>query len=241
MNTANIIYKFATLRNYSDEVKSRPELEIQPRTNFLTSLIETIESGQTQPEKIASVNQKLEAFIKGGSFFKTKSELTAALGKLVPSPGKPQACGDADVAQERAGELQALYENLYDNIAMRTLTKGTTEEVYKLLTEGIKKLHLRLHGERLRDESVSKLKIILPERLILSFSPPAKTRRNKLVENTLPPLASNELLGGPRRGASESGTDPLRQPSLRGQTFFPNLYRAPFLVAMKRSPVTKKT
>jgi hypothetical protein len=170
MKTSNTIFTFTTIRNHSDELTAQPQLEIQPRTNFVTSLIDTFESDQQQSEKIASVNQKLDAFIKSGSFFKTKSELAAALSKFLPKDP-----GDV-AAREVARGVQGLYDNLYDNIVMRTISKSTTDEVYKLLTEGIKNVHLRLNGERLKDQSVSKLKIIIPERLVLSFSPPAQPR-----------------------------------------------------------------
>jgi len=66
------------------------------------------------------------------------------------------------------------YETLYNNIVVRTLTKSTTNEIFKLLTEGIKRLHQQSNAQKVSAQQATKLKIILPERLAISFSPPKR-------------------------------------------------------------------
>lgn len=137
--------------------------------------METIESKDEQAKKITTINQKLEAFIQSKDFFRTKAELDEAM-KIAPpvEPGvtarRPQGPADTNPGKK-------LYETLYDNIFVRTLTKSTTTETFKALIDNLKLLHQRLNREsRGREDAVTqKLAITLPEGLVMSFSPPRPT------------------------------------------------------------------
>lgn len=173
MNTSTSIFKFVSIRNPTDETTGPAGLQIQPSTQRVKALIEIIESDKKQSEKISLINQQLEAFIESKAFFKTKFEVAEATGAVNPAPARQPEPKVAEARDERASGLNELYENLYDNIVVRTITKSNTNEVFKALTDSIKILHQRLHTERAGGEDVQKIKIVLPERLVISFSPPA--------------------------------------------------------------------
>lgn len=171
MNTSTPIFKFVTIRNPGDEV-SRAEPEIQLTTALGKSIVGIIESDKGQPEKIKLINQQLDAFIKGGSFFKTKAEVVEALRRVAPARGGAARAEKTDGAKAAAADLKKAYENLYDNVVVRTVTKSTANEVFKLLTDNLKLLHRQLNAERLPPEAARKLRIVLPEGLVFSFTPP---------------------------------------------------------------------
>ncbi len=56
-----------------------------------------------------------------------------------------------------------------NNIVVRTLTKSTTNEIFKLLTQNIRTVHQKLNAEKIATENTRKLRINLPERLVVSF------------------------------------------------------------------------
>lgn len=173
MNTSTSIFKFFSIRNPTDETTGPAGLEIQPSTQRVKALIEIIESDKKQSEKINLINQQLEAFIQSKAFFKTKFEVAETTGAINPASARQAKPIIAGVCDDRADDLDELYENLYDNIVVRTITKSNTNEVFKALTDSIRLLHQRLNPERAGGEDVQKIKIVLPERLVISFSPPA--------------------------------------------------------------------
>lgn len=175
MNTSTSIFKFVTIRNPTDETTGHDGLEIQPSTQRVRALIETIESDKKQPEKIDLINQQLKAFIQSKAFFKTKFEVAEAFKAINPASARQSDSKVAGARDERALDLNELYVTLYDNIVVRTITKSNTNEVFKALTDGIKILHQRLNPDRAGREEVGKVRITLPERLVISFSPPAPT------------------------------------------------------------------
>jgi hypothetical protein len=167
MNTSPM-FQFVTLRSPTHETTKPAELDIEPSTALARSLVEIIEGDQKQPEKIAAINLKLEEFIGSGSFLKTRAEVRAAVGASDPATGARSAA----VFTECADASRRLYETLYDNVVVRTVTKSNTNEVFGLLVEEIRKLHLKLNAGRLEPGDAGKLRIVLPEGLVLSFSPP---------------------------------------------------------------------
>lgn len=173
MNTSTSIFKFITIRNPTDETTAPAGLEIQPSTQRVKTLIEVIESDKKQSEKISLINRELEGFIRSKAFFKTKFEVAEAMRVINPASARQSDSKAAVARDDRAADLNELYENLYDNVVVRTLTKSNTNEVFKALTDGIKLLHQRLNPQMLGGEDVRKIKIVLPERLVISFSPPA--------------------------------------------------------------------
>jgi len=89
VSTSTPIFKFATIRNPKDDVTSQPELEIQPTTDLVVSLVDTIESDKTQPEKIQLINQRLNAFIQSPSFFKSNSAVIETFSRSTSFPNSP--------------------------------------------------------------------------------------------------------------------------------------------------------
>jgi hypothetical protein len=173
MNTSIPIFKFMTIRGPTDETADPPELDIQPSTALARSLVEIIESDQKQPQKINAINQRLKGFIQSKSFFRTRSAVAAALAGVEPRADRALEARKAESRAESVDGSDRLYESLYDNVLFRTLTKSTTNEVFRLLTEELRKLHQRLNSGRIDRRNVGKLRILLPEGLVLSFSPPA--------------------------------------------------------------------
>jgi hypothetical protein len=175
MSLPTTIFKFATIRNATDKTTTKTELKIQPSTALVKSLVEIIESDKKQPDKINSINEKLSAFIQSPDFFKTKAQVAGAISKSEPGSDQPLASKLTDTRSEDTSELNNLYENLYDNIVVRTITKSTTNEVFKSLTDNIRTLHQKLNAGKEKSEGRQQPKIILPEGLVISFSPPTPT------------------------------------------------------------------
>lgn len=171
MNTANSIFKFVSIRNATNEVKSDPILEIQPRTETVNSLVEILTSDKEQSEKLKLLNQSLNDFIKSNRFYKTKKELIESGAKILNLNHKK---GDSDVMNH--------YYNLYDNIVIRTITKSNTNEVYNLLSERLKIVYQKLNPETVNTGNIQSLKIILPDGLNFPFS--SATRENSSVSDS---------------------------------------------------------
>src|SRR6266850_477344 len=170
ISTSTSIFRFATIRNPTDKVTTQPGFEIAPTTKFVTSLIDIIESDVKQPDKINSINHTLESFIQSKSFFKSSAEVVAAMSTVTTTSNKTLA--SKDTATRKEVDPSGLYETLYNNIVVRTLTKSTTNEIFKLLTQNIRTVHQKLNAEKIATENIRKLRINLPERLVVSFSPP---------------------------------------------------------------------
>lgn len=162
MDTASSIFKFVTIRNATNVVKTDTKFEIQPKTELTSSLVAVLSNDQKQPEKIKSFNKIIDDFIKGKSFYKTKNELNNVITKF--SDQKQDKKNDA--------EFKSMLTNLYDNIVIRTITKSNTNEVFKLLNDSLKSIYLKANRESIKNEDIKKLKIVLPEGLIFSFTTP---------------------------------------------------------------------
>lgn len=173
MNTENSIFKFVTIRNATNEVKSEQKFEIQPKTELTSSLVAVLSNDQKQSEKIKSFNKIIDDFIKGKSFYKTKNELNTVVTKF--SDQKPDKKNDA--------EFKIILINLYDNIVVRTITKSNTNEVFKLLNDSLKSIYQKANRERIKNEDIKKLKIVLPEGLIFSFTT-SSTEKPIAIDNT---------------------------------------------------------
>jgi len=170
ISTSTSIFRFATIRNPTDAVTSQPDFEIAPSTKLVSFLIDVIESDEKQPDKIKLINNTLDDFIQSGSFFRSNAEVAAAMSKAAANPTKASA--SKETATEKEDDQKGLYETLYDNIVVRTLTKSTTNEIFKLLTESIRTLHHQSKAKKISANQTKKLRINLPERLVISFSPP---------------------------------------------------------------------
>jgi hypothetical protein len=163
MDTSNSIFKFVTIRNATSDVKSSPNLEIRPQTPTVNTLVNILAGDSTKSEKLKAFNKILDDFIKSKNFYKTKSEPVEILNKFLnPAPNEKVS----------ATEIRNFYQNLYNNIVVRTITKSNTTEVFKILTDTIKSIHQKLNPKMVTVEDIPKLKIILPEGLVFSFSPP---------------------------------------------------------------------
>lgn len=150
-NSASPIFKFVTLRNATGKLKSSPDVNIQPETVFVMGLIEIIESNRTNKEKVEVFNKQLQDFIDSEDFIKRKEDLTKGSNKR-----------SLDV--------------LFNNIIVRILTKSNTNPIYKSIVDDIKQVYLKSKNVVQTKEELSKLKIIIPERLNMSF-----------VSNVVPP------------------------------------------------------
>lgn len=166
MNTSSSIFKFVTIRNASNIVTSEHALEIQPQTEIIATLVKILSNNKSQTDKIKQFNQCLDDFIKSKNFYKTKQELADNADKFLSTKKE----------KKDGSEIKNFYYNLYDNIVIRTITKSNTNEVFKLLTDSIKVVFQKINSETVRAEDIQKIKIILPEGLIISFSPPTVER-----------------------------------------------------------------
>lgn len=201
ISTATSIFKFVTIRSATDEVSSHPELEIQPTTDLVKSLIDIIASDKKQPEQIQLINQKLEAFIQSTGFFRSK----AAVVELTGTPHYFNA------GFTNSLDAKKVYETLYDNIVVRTLTKSTADEIFKLLAANIKTLHQQLNADRVSVEQIPELRIILPEGLVISFSPPKPIISPVVEKNPAPLLAQIQALTEQKQRLQETIAETLSQ------------------------------
>lgn len=162
MNTANSIFNFVTIRNATNEVKSDPKFDIQLNTELANSLVAILSSDQKQPEKIKTFNKSLNDFLKSKNFYKAKNEIIESVAKF------------SRIKLDKKGETDTLnfLHNVYDNIVIRTITKSNTNEIFKLLIDTLKSVYQKINNESVKINDIPKLKIILPEGLIFSFSTP---------------------------------------------------------------------
>lgn len=141
------IYKFASLRS-PQELDISPEIvQINPTTALVDSLISINESEGDNAEKLIMFNGELQAFIDEGSFIKTKVQFDAmkTLQDEAPSPD--------------------MIDDLYNNVLVRTLTKSTTNRIYKLMVDQLKSIYSMVYGAE-----VSSLRIVIPDRLNFTFT-----------------------------------------------------------------------
>src|SRR5688572_14138192 len=111
MNTTSL-FKFATLRSPSDAATLPPKLMIHPASPLVTDIIAINEGNDASAQKLVLVNRRLQAYIDSKQFIKTKTAFYDALSQ---------------------SGTEAFYNRLFDNVVVRTITKSTTNQVYKLL------------------------------------------------------------------------------------------------------------
>jgi len=165
MNLATPMFTFTTLRSPRPEPAGPSALDIEPSTALARSVVEVIESDRRQPEKIEAINAQLEAFIQSPRFLRNPADVAAAVQGAEPAARSAESaeCSDAS---------RLLYETLYDNVLVRTLAKANKHPVFGLVTRELRKLHQRLNAGRVDRGEADRLRIVLPEGLVLSFSPP---------------------------------------------------------------------
>jgi hypothetical protein len=168
MNNSNSIFKFATIRNPSNDINAQPIFQIQPQTGFLKELTDILESKVNQSEKIKLMNQKLDAFIQSINFYKSKSEISDSVNSLFDKIKTKAVLTGTDLT-----EATNLYKNLYINIVVRSITKSNATEIYNLAVDYIKFIHQKLSSEKINPSQIPMIRVLLPEKLILSFTPPA--------------------------------------------------------------------
>src|SRR6266568_3356663 len=177
VNVATPVFRFATVRSPDKPsphhpATQHPELEIQPQTQLAKSLVDVIAGDGTQPDKIQAINQALQVNLGSNNFFKTKSDLATAVSNPSSSASARGTGANTTAGSPDTAAMQALYETLYDNILIRTVTKSTNSEVFGSLVDNIKALHQQLNADTVSVDQIKDLRIILPEGLVLSFSPP---------------------------------------------------------------------
>ncbi|MCF8299303.1 MAG: hypothetical protein K9J13_17270 [Saprospiraceae bacterium] len=148
MNIGIPIYKFATLRNPTNVVVPSDIVKIQPDTTLVSDLITINESADSDAQKLSDFNDRLQLFIEAGDFIKTKLEFDTL---------KPV---------QDATPTQDVIDLLYDNILVRTLTKCSTNLLYKLIVEQLKSIYIAVNSLAADTE----FSIIIPERLIFTFA-----------------------------------------------------------------------
>jgi hypothetical protein len=183
MDTESSIFKFVSIRNASDEVKSDPKFTIQPKTELTDSLVAILAKELEQPEKIKAFNKVIDDFIKSKNFFKTKQELSESVNK------------NSSLTDDKKNEveIQSYLNNLFDNIVVRTVTKSNANEIFKILTDSLKEGFLKLKREKIKKSESSKLRIVMPEGLIITFSPPKLDREVAVDANTKADEVAKEL------------------------------------------------
>jgi hypothetical protein len=166
------IFRFVTLHNPQPSTPVGPG--IQPATTLVNSLVEVLESNQKQREKIAALNNMLETFIQSKNFFKTKAAIAEAVSSVTSN--KPLLSRGGDGPKDEPPDLKQLYETLYDNVVVRTLTRGTANELFKLSCDNLRALHQKLDPQKRSVADKREAKILLPDSLQMTFSLPPSPR-----------------------------------------------------------------
>lgn len=143
MNTKAPIYRFASLRNPNSEYSSSDIEYVEIETQLISTLSEIVESDISKDEKLAKYNEVLQQFVNSDEFLKSKK------------PFKSNFVFDGDNAK--------VLEILYNNIIVRTLTKSTNNQIYKLLIDRFKEEYLENTSQS------SKIEITIPESITPSF------------------------------------------------------------------------
>ncbi|MDY0217400.1 MAG: hypothetical protein RBS19_10655, partial [Bacteroidales bacterium] len=139
MEKSTPVFKFATLRNPSDVVTTN-EHQIKPETALSLELRSINLSDIEYKLKMDSLNSKIQGFIDTSDYIRSKEDF-AIIKNETPS--------------------ETILNVLFDNIIVRTLTRDTTNVIYKLTTAHIvvvfKTLNSISEGEKCR--------IVIPEGL----------------------------------------------------------------------------
>ncbi len=142
METQSPIYRFASLRNPDSEYSSDDREHVEIKTKLISDLTEIVESDIPQKDKLEKYNEVLQQFINSVEFIKSKK------------PFNDVSAFDLDNSR--------ILEILYNNIVVRTLTKSTNNQIYKLLVERFKK-------EYSKEDLTKKIEITIPESITPSF------------------------------------------------------------------------
>jgi hypothetical protein len=144
MEKSTPVFKFATLRNPSDVVTTN-EHQIKPETALSLALRSINLSDIEYKLKMEGLNAKIQGFIDTSDYIRTKEDF-ATIKNETPS--------------------ETILNVLFDNIIVRTLTRDTTNEIYKLITAYIvvvfKTLKSIPEGEKCR--------IVIPEGLAIAIN-----------------------------------------------------------------------
>lgn len=144
MEKSTPLFKFATLGNPSDVVTTN-EHQIKPETALSLELKSINLSDIEYKLKMDSLNSKIQGFIDTSDYIRTKEDF-------------------AIIKNETPSEI--ILNVLFDNIIVRTLTRDTTNVIYKLITAHIvvvfKTLNSIPEGEKCR--------IIIPEGLAITIN-----------------------------------------------------------------------
>lgn len=178
MNTQAPIYRFASLRNPNSEYSSDNIEYVEIETDLISDLTDIVESDIPKNEKLEQYNTVLQDYIDSDFFVKSKK------------PFK-------DVSTYAEMESSKIIEILYNNIVVRTLTKSTNNEIFKLLVEFFKKLYLNVNP------TSNEIEITIPESITPSFlgyigenpepEPEDETEKKELLQR-LNDLAEAETL-----------------------------------------------
>lgn len=145
VNAMSPAFRFGTLRN-SKPTEVTGFYDVMPGTTLVQELITINESTDSNSVKLSDTNTKLQAYITGANFIKTKTDFFTVID--VESPSTPDL------------------EKMYDNLIVRLLTKSNTNEVYGLLVKYIREFASALNSPFTVDE----IRIIIPERITFSFT-----------------------------------------------------------------------
>ncbi len=178
MNTQAPIYRFASLRNPNSEYSSDDVEYVEIATDLISDLTDIVESDIPKNEKLEQYNTVLQDYIDSDFFVKSKK------------PFK-------DVSAYAEVEPLDILGILYNNIVVRTLTKSTNNEIFKLLVEFFKKEYRKGKPE------IKEIEITLPESITPSFlgyigenpepEPEDETKKKELLQR-LNELAEAEIL-----------------------------------------------
>lgn len=159
---ATSIFKFVTIRNASDKITTDASSQISPNSGLVRDLALINESKSNSETKLKEFNTRLQLFIDSPNFIKTHKDFEAAL---------------------KLSGTQILYNQLFDNIVARTITKSTTNKVYKQLVDQIKIEHLTQNSGNNPTLKPDNARILIPDSLIFSFIQPKPTTQLKPINN----------------------------------------------------------
>lgn len=140
------IYRFASLRSPAQMEAAGEAPEIMPTTSLIDTLVIANEGEMTNAEKLSAYNTELQTYVDGEFFIKSMAEFNAL------KADNPDA-SDTYVNQ------------LYDNVIVRTLTKSTSNKVYKAIVEELKTAYADLNG---LTEEVPE--VVIPGGIVPSFT-----------------------------------------------------------------------
>lgn len=139
------IYKFASLRSPDFIESEEPTSGIAPDTSVVSALVGINENEEGAEEKMTSFNAELQSYVDSDLFVKSKTAFNTL----------------KDENPDASAEYMA---QLYNNVIVRTLTKSTSNVIYKKIVEELKRVYVELNAlEEAPD-------IIIPSRLVPSFT-----------------------------------------------------------------------